>query len=64
MCCKLKSLESLINWLQATVNIDNFTQYIFLHIPHGASGAQKYDVSENYNHNRTNRINWYICAKI
>ena len=25
---------------------------------------QKFDVSENYHHNRTNRINWYVCENL
>ena len=35
-------------------------QYIFLHISRRALDARKFDVHENYNHNRTNRIKWYV----
>ena len=41
-------------WL--TVNVEIFAQYIFSRISRRAIGARKFDVSENYNHNRTNRI--------
>ena len=26
--------------------------------------AQKFDVSENYYHNKTNGINWYLCENL
>ena len=39
-----------------TVNIEIFAQYIFSRISRRAIDARKFDVSENYNHNRTNRI--------
>ena len=41
-----------------TVNVDIFAQhmYIFSHISRRALDAHKFGVSENYNHNRTNRI--------
>ena len=38
-----------------TVNVEIFAQYIFLRISRRALDARKFDVSENYNHNRTNR---------
>ena len=37
-----------------TVNVEIFAQYIFSRISRMALDAQKFDVSENYNHNRTN----------
>ena len=39
-----------------TVNVDIFEQFISCR----ALDARKIDVSENYNHNRTNRIKWYV----
>ena len=38
-----------------TVNVEIFAQYIFSCISRMALDARKFDVSENYNHNRTNR---------
>ena len=35
-------------------------QYIFSRISRRALDARKFDVGENYYHNRTNRINWYV----
>ena len=43
-----------------TVNVKMFAQYIFSRISHRALDAQKFDVSENYNHNRTNMIKWDV----
>ena len=43
-----------------TVNVEIFAQYIFSRISRRAIDARKFDVSENYNHNRTNRIKWYV----
>ena len=40
-----------------TVNVEIFAQYIFSRISRRALDARKFDVSENYYHNRTNRIN-------
>ena len=37
-----------------------FAQYKFSCISRRALSARKFDVSENYNHNRTNRIKWYV----
>ena len=37
-----------------TVKVDIFAQYMFSGILHRALDAQKFDVCENYNHNRTN----------
>ena len=45
---------------EPTVNVETFAQYIFSHISHSTLGARKFDVSENYNHNRTNIIKWYV----
>ena len=43
-----------------TVNVDIFAQYIFSRILRRALDARKFDVSENYYHNRTNRISGYM----
>ena len=48
-------------YINVTVNIEIFAQYIFSRISRRALDARKFDVSENYNHNTT--IN-SICAKI
>ena len=42
------------------MNIEYFTQYIFSRIWQRALDAQKFGVSEEITHNRTNRINWYV----
>ena len=42
----------------STVNVE--TQYIFSRISRRALYWRKIDVGENYYHNRTNRINWYV----
>ena len=39
----------------STVNVEIFAQDIFSRISRRASDARKFGVSENYNHNRTNR---------
>ena len=39
-----------------------FLQYIFSRNSRRVVNAGKFAVSENYNHNRTNGINRYICA--
>ena len=36
-----------------TVNVEIFAEYIFSRISRRALDARKFDVSENYNHNRT-----------
>ena len=46
------------------VNVDIFAQYIFSRILRRALDAQKFDVSENYHHKRTNRISWYVREKL
>ena len=46
-----------------TVNVKIFVQYIFSRILRRALDAQKFDVSENYNQYRTNRIKWYVREK-
>ena len=38
-----------------TVNVENFAQYIFSRISRRALDARKFDVSENYTHDSTNR---------
>ena len=38
-----------------SVNVEIFAQYIFSRISRMALDARKFDVRENYNHNRTNR---------
>ena len=52
-------------WLQevsklGTVNVEILAKYIFTLNSRRAIDARKFDVSENYNHNRTNRIKWYV----
>ena len=44
-----------------TVNVEICGQSIFLCILRRPIGAQKFDVTENYYHKRSNRINWYVC---
>ena len=41
--------------MRGTVNVEILARYIFSHISRRDLDAQKFDVSENYNHNRTNR---------
>ena len=43
-----------------TVNVEIFAQNIFSRISRRAVDARKFDVSENYYHNRTDRINWHV----
>ena len=43
-----------------TVNAEIFGQYIFSCITCGGLDARKFDLGENYNHNITNRIKWYV----
>ena len=44
-----------------TVNVKIFAQYIFSRILYRALDALNFAVSENYNHDRTNRTsNWYL----
>ena len=50
-----QATSSLLPLCIYAVNVDNFAQYIFSRISHRALDARKIDVSENYNHNRTNR---------
>ena len=40
-----------------------FTLYIFSYISRRALNVRKFDVSKNYYHKRTNRVNWYVCKK-
>ena len=44
----------------ATVNVEIFAQYIISRISRTAVDARKFDVSENYYHNRTDRIKWHV----
>ena len=44
----------------ATVNIEISAQYIFSRISCRALDSRKFDVSEKYYYNITNRINWYV----
>ena len=48
----------------STVNVDVFAQYIFSHISRRVLHGWKFDVSKNYNNNRINIINWYVCKNI
>ena len=43
-----------------TVNLEIFVQYIFSRISCRPLDARTFDVRENYYHNRSNRINWYV----
>ena len=47
-------------FLLFTVNVEIFAQYLSSRISRRALDAQKFDVSENYYHNSTNRINLYV----
>ena len=49
---------------QITVNVEIFAQYVFSRISRSAIDARKFDVSENHNHNRTNRIHRYMRENI
>ena len=40
------------------MNVEIFAQYIF---SRRAVDARKFDVSENYYHNKTDRIDWHVC---
>ena len=42
------------------MNVDISAQYIFSRISRRALDALKCDMSENYYHNRTNIMNWYV----
>ena len=44
----------------STVNVDIFTQYTFLCILQRVFSGKKFDVSEKFNHNRTNRVKYYV----
>ena len=48
----------------STVNVEIFAEYIFSRISRRAIDVRKFDVSENYNHNKTIRINWYVHENI
>ena len=56
----LKDTLIILRNVLSTVNVEIFTQYIFSRISRRALDAQKFDVSETYYHNRTNRINWHM----
>ena len=43
-----------------TVNVEIFAQYIFSRISRRAVDERKFDVSVNYYHSRTDRINWHV----
>ena len=47
-----------------TVNVEMFTKYILSRISPRTLNTRKFDVSENYHHNRTNRINWYMRENV
>ena len=42
------------------MNVEILAQYTFSRISRRAVDARKFDVSENYYHNRTDRINWHV----
>ena len=56
--CAWQSFYALSN--MCIVNVDNFAQDIFSHILRSALNAKKLDASENFYHNKTNIINWYV----
>ena len=43
-----------------TVNVEFFAQDMFSRNSRRALDMRKFDVSKNYYHNKTNRINWYV----
>ena len=43
-----------------TVNVEIFTQNLFMRISRRALDARKFDASKNYNHDRTSRIKWSV----
>ena len=47
--------------MYTSVNVDVFAQYVFSRISRKALDAIQFDVSEDYYHKGTNRINWYLC---
>ena len=57
-------VRDTVNYIIHTVNVEIFAQYIFSRISDRALDARKFDGSENYYHNRTNRINWYMCENL
>ena len=52
------SLQTNNKTFSNTVNVEIFAHYIFLRISRMVSYAQKYDVSENLNHYRLDRIRY------
>ena len=50
----------IIILLSYTVNVEILRQYICWHISARTLDARKFDVSENYYNNITNRITWYV----
>ena len=49
---------------RGTVNVHFFAQYIFSRTSRRALDALNFDVSENYNHNGTNIMNWHVRKNI
>ena len=49
---------------RGTVNVEIFAQYIFSCILRRALDVRKFDVSENYNHNRMNRSKQHMCENL
>ena len=47
-----------------TVNVETFAQYIFSRISRRALDAPKFDVSEKFNQNRTNRNKQHMRKKL
>ena len=47
-----------------TVNVYIFAQYIFSCISRRALDARPFEVSKNYNHNRTTIIKWYVRKNV
>ena len=50
--------------MEGTVNEEIFAQYIFWRILRRVLYAQKYNVSEKINRDRSNRINCYMCENL
>ena len=49
--------------IQSTLNVEFFAQYIFSHISRRNLDARKFDVNDNYNHNRKIEFTG-MCVKI
>ena len=50
--------------LSIMINVEISAQCIFSCVLHRVLDTRNFDVSESYYHNRTNRINWYVCEHL